>query len=313
MINQNILKILFTKKKLNYFFIKFKLIIIGLIFLLLTQIFHTKIDESFDNLRYGTNTIVNKYFQTDLFQSKEQEISFLFQNINKNTSDTYQVYLYNEIRNYNILNGTKLIQSILLGFLYAFAYLKTIRRVKEDYMKIDSQSFLTFSLTSGSMVLVNGFVPGSVVYFESFILAGYAVFLHLQNVVNDKHNNDYTLNEALNLNPIPTSRYDENLKPIVWNDALEHETSYSHEEVLNYFEKHGEIMTLLYKGENLEKVKKYLSELKKTGEGYENVIFTMSTKSGEEKTFLWTTQPDPIIKGGNIRFARYITDVEEIK
>jgi len=36
----------------------------------------------------------------------------------------------------------------------------------------------------------------------------------------------------------------------------------------------------------------------------------MTTKSGEEKTFLWSTIPDG--NGGTMRMAKHLTDIREI-
>lgn len=318
-LSREVLSNFFTRENIVDFFTQFKIIFSWLALLWATQVFHNELNETFNELKYSVNNIINQNFQTNFNESQKEEIQKIFDKVSlelpwKNIeSEEFRKKLYDEIRAYDSLNWTKLLQSILLWFLYAFAYMKTINRVKKDFMKIDVQSFSTFSLTSWAMVLVNWFIPWSLVYAESFLLAWWAVYLHLKNVVNDKHNNNDSLNEALNLNPIPTSRYDETWRPIVWNKALENETWYSLNEVLDYHERHGEIMTLLYKWENLEKVKKYLSLLNETWEWYENVAFTMTTKTWEEKTFLWNTQPDPIIKWWSIRFARHLTDIEEIK
>lgn len=54
-----------------------------------------------------------------------------------------------------------------------------------------------------------------------------------------------------------------------------------------------------------------MDRLEKTGEGYYNITFTMNTKSGEEKTFQWSTFPDG--KGGTMRTAKHLTDSNEIR
>jgi hypothetical protein len=56
--------------------------------------------------------------------------------------------LYEELKHIDVFNFSKLIQSLILAFLYYGAYTKTINRVKNENIKIDVQSFLTFSLTS---------------------------------------------------------------------------------------------------------------------------------------------------------------------
>lgn len=75
----------------------------------------------------------------------------------------------------------KVTASAILWFLYWFAYMKTIKKVKW-WMPIDISSFTTFSLTSWWMVVLNWFLPWSAVYMESFILAWYTVWLHLNNI-----------------------------------------------------------------------------------------------------------------------------------
>ncbi len=319
--SREILQKFFTQENIKQFFSEFQVIFYWLALFWASNLASNSINSVFEEVKYSVQETLNNRLQTEFDISKQQSVEKIFQKVQSEfggydiDNPLFQKKLYDEIKSYEETTGTKLIQSLILGFLYGFAYLKTIKRVKREYMKIDVKSFSTFSLTSGWMVLVNGFIPGSLVYLESFLLAGYTVMLHLKNVVNDKHktsDND-TLNEALKLNPIPTSRYDKNGKTLVWNTSLEKETWYLHSEVNAYFEKHGEIMSLLYKWENLKKVQKYLDLLQETWVGYKNVTFTLNTKSGEEKTFLWTTQPDPLTPWGNIRFAQHLTDVEEIK
>lgn len=106
-------------------------------------------------------------------------------------------------------------------------------------------------------------------------------------------------------------KYDNNWKPTSWNKKMQEETWYTLSEILKYYEKKWEVMTLLYKWENLQKVNEYLKQVEKTWKWYRNVAFTMTTKSREEKTFLWTTIPD--WQGWTIRTARHLTDDYEIK
>ena len=68
---------------------------------------------------------------------------------------------------------------------------------------------------------------------------------------------------------------------------MEEETGYAAEEIIKYHKSNGDIMGLLYKWENLTKVRQYLGDIEESGKGYTNVAFTMTTKLGEEKTFLW--------------------------
>lgn len=91
---------------------------------------------------------------------------------------------------------------------------------------------------------------------------------------------------------------------------MEDETGYSYAEIVEYHRKNGDVMKLLYRGENLKKVRQYLGQIEKSGEGYVNVAFTMTTKSEEEKTFLWATLPDG--SGGTMRSATRLVDIGDI-
>lgn len=71
--------------------------------------------------------------------------------------------------------------SLILGFLYGWAYFFTIRKIHDKGMPIDAMSFGIFAGTSGMMAVLNGFVPGSLVYAESFVLASASVYLHFRN------------------------------------------------------------------------------------------------------------------------------------
>ncbi len=106
-------------------------------------------------------------------------------------------------------------------------------------------------------------------------------------------------------------KYDKNWKPTLWNKNMEEETWYTYEEIIKYYEEHWEVMTLLYKWENIKKVEEYLNKIKETWLWYKNIAFTMTTKNWEEKIFLWTTFPD--LEGGTIRTARLLIDENEIK
>lgn len=157
------------------------------------------------------------------------------------------------------------------------------------------------------MTLVNGFVPGSLVYFESFVLA-------FASVTVDRYNRRYgtspenrTFGKFAQSIPLPVTWYDKHGMPIVWNIHMENETGYTHDEIKQYYEENGDIMTLLYKGTHLEKVRQYLKQVTRLEEGYENIIFTLTTKSGEEKTFHWTTFPDG--NGGTMRIAKHTADI----
>lgn len=160
------------------------------------------------------------------------------------------------------------------------------------------------------MAVLNGFVPGSLVYMESFVLALASVYLHIQNKRHGVPYEDGLFERFAQNIPLPVVRYSKDGLPLVWNKQMEDETGYSSSEVTDYYEKNGDIMNLLYKEENLEKVQQYLEQIETSGKGYMNIAFTMTIKSGEEKIFLWTTLPDG--NGGTMRIAKHLTDAGEI-
>lgn len=307
----------FTKENISNFFVQFRVIFSWLALLWATQVFNNQINATFDEVKYSANRVINQYTSFNFNESESQEIQKIFHKVQKEFWETniedekFREKLYHEIKNYDKLNGTKLLQSLLLWFLYFFAYMKTINRVKDDFMKIDVQSFTTFSLTSWAMVFVNWLVPWSLVYAESFFLAWWAVLLHFRNYREWKTQENKFFNSFIDENPLPIVAYNKNWKPTLWNKKMEEETWYSYSEILEYHTKNGEVMNLLYKWENLQKVIQYLTKIKETWEWYKNIAFKMNTKSWEEKTFLWTTLPD--WHGWTIRTARLLTDEIEIK
>ena len=94
--------------------------------------------------------------------------------------------IYNEINTQKIRSIKSIIFSLILWTLYTIAYLSTIIKVKYKKMPIDVKSFTIFWLTSGWMILVNWLIPGSFVYFLSFTLALFTVYLHLLNTKNNQ-------------------------------------------------------------------------------------------------------------------------------
>lgn len=166
---------------------KFILILIWLILIWLTSLYSKEIDYTYDNLKFSINSFLNDKLSLWLYESKRDVINriFLATNLEVWTSDItnpdFQMLLWQKIRQNEVSSWTKIIQSLILWFLYLYAYMATIIKVRDQYMPIDSRSFLTFSLASWWMVLVNWFIPWSIVYAESFILAGYVVFLYFRN------------------------------------------------------------------------------------------------------------------------------------
>lgn len=240
----------------------------------------------------------------DISDGKKQEIKAMF------NDESFKNQVFQILKKEAVWSLESVIISLILWFLYGYAYNSTIRKVRKQFMPIDPKSFGIFGATSGWMVLLNGFIPGSLVYFESFVLASLAVYLHYQNVKKGRVYNAL-YNDFFEENPLPVVRYNKEGTPLIWNKKMEEETGYSVEDINKYFIKHWEVMSLLYSGDELSRVRQYIASVEKTGKGYKNVAFTMITKWGEHKTFLWTTQPDG--QWGTIRTARQLTDELEIQ
>lgn len=180
-------------KSIKSFVKDFKVMIVWLLLFWGTHIQKQSIDEIYETTKYQVTHLLNQHLGTHLSLSSQQEIDVIFQKTIKQTgiddphSPVFQEALYQNILSDHPREWHEILQSLILGLLYGFAYLKTITRIRDEALTIDVKSFSTFSLTSGGMVLVNGMVPGSVVYLESFLLAGYAVYLHGQNIAQNRH------------------------------------------------------------------------------------------------------------------------------
>ena len=125
-------------------------------------------------------------FSFSFFSVKaEENQNFTNKNI-PNITQEQKLEIYNEIKLQKNWSTHNIIISLILWLLYWYAYYSTISKVKKKYMPIDTKSFTIFWLTSWWMVLINWFIPGSIVYFESFCLALIAVFLHKNNVAKNK-------------------------------------------------------------------------------------------------------------------------------
>ncbi|OIO77384.1 hypothetical protein CO024_02745 [Candidatus Gracilibacteria bacterium CG_4_9_14_0_2_um_filter_38_7] len=222
-----------------------------------------------------------------------------------------QDFLYKKLSEENNWSNGKILLSLLLGFAYGYAYRVQIKGQIYQGKRINQTSFKTFGTISGLMVLLNGFIPGSAVYLASFMLAFISVAIDKTNQKKGISFEDSLFNKFAKNIPLPVVRYTADGLPLMWNEEMEKATGYSHQEILTYHKEHGgDIMELLYKQENLKKVREYLSQIEKTGKGYVNIAFTMTTKSGEEKTFLWATLPDG--QGGTMRVATELTDIGDI-
>lgn len=168
-------------------------------------------------------------------------------------------------------------------------------------MPIDAMSFSIFAGTSGMMAVLNGFVPGSLVYMESFVLASASVYLHMQNKRQGIPYKDGLFENF----PWPVIRYNKDGCPLIWNKQMENEIGYNFSEVMKYYREKGEVTTLLFKWENLEKVQ----QLEANWEEYMSI--PMTTKSWEEKTFPWTVIPSED-KTTTMYIVNLVTDTSKI-
>lgn len=241
---------LFTKENLWDFFAQYRVIFYWLILFWATHLATKDINLIYENVKYSVAQTVNNSFWSNFSESKQQEVEKIFLQVREENNITdfndpvFQEKLYQAIKSYDEITGSNILQSLILWFLYGFAYLKTIRRVKNEALPIDAKSFSTFSLTSWGMVLVNGFVPGSIVYLESFLLAGYAVVLHLKNVQQGKVlTNEFS--QALKNSPFASGYFDTAHKPLVWNTHIKKLTWYSQQDIDDFYEENGEIRSLL--------------------------------------------------------------------
>ncbi len=230
----------------------------------------------------------------------------------------FQNKLFDALHNNENWTYNNIILSLFLWLLYAFAYISTIKKIKTDYMPIDIKSFAIFWWASWGMAWINGLAPWSLVYTESCLLAFTSVWLHIYNrqqwnEYKKEENQTKKINdfkEIFDNFPSRVVKYNLDWYPEIWNKKMAEETWYTHEEVIAYWEEHWTVMTLTYTWENLERVKLYLESINKTWIWYQNVSFTMTTKSWEEKTFLWNTMP---YEWWTIRVGNLLTDVEQIK
>lgn len=312
--------------------------------------FSSEIESQVDNAKGNVSTVLkSKSFHENefntLFDKKISENTHLNeqqkQEIKAFISDeSFKTELFSILKKEKNWSLENIILSIILWFLYGYAYYATIVKVKAG-SEISTKSFWIFSFTSGGMVLLNWFIPGSLVYFESFILAFYVVYLHIQNTQwkrnisvfekQDDYQEDYIESKITLLKMFedfhePVSYYDKNEKPLLWNDKMAEETGYSFDEVTAYydeiiqktnekgqiyFEKRWEIISLLYRWKNYDKAMKYLNTLKVTKQWYKNITFTLTRKDCVEKSFSRSVIVDE--DGGTLRFARQLSNLEEIR
>ncbi len=320
----------FTLSNFKEFFSQFQVIFYWLALFWVSNLATKEINWVFEEIKYDTAQVLNQKLWADFDISKQEAIDKIFQKVKNNLwnqdidSPEFQKKLYDEIKAYEELTWIKLIQSLILWFLYWFAYYKTIKRVRDEKLKIDVKSFLTFCLTSWWMVLVNWFVPWSIVYLESFLLAGYAVYLHLNNVVNEwndkkeeitpeEYNAIVLIWENLDRAWMCFSYYNSKWKPVHINKTLEKISWFTYQDYLNAWEEAPElekkyaVMKLQYKWENLKKVLDFVWNV--DTRGWYTETFRMDTKFWKEAILSWTTIPDG--KWWTLRTAVELTDEVE--
>lgn len=90
--------------------------------------------------------------------------------------------------------------------------------------------------------------------------------------------------------PNPLSFY-RGKEPLIFSESYCKITWYSKEELFEYYSENGELTSLLYKGEDLEKVNEFVKKANESGNvgsGYDGVFFTLTTKSGKRINIPWT-------------------------
>ena len=215
------------------------------------------------------------------------------------------------LKSYKTWNIRDIILALLLWLGYGYAYRVQIQWQLKNKNRINAKSFLTFGTISGMIAFLNGFVPGSIVYVESCILAFISVAIDRKNENQGVTPEKNIFNNVVRSMDFPVVRYNRDGFPLVWNEAMEKASWYTYDQATEYFKLHGDVMGLIYKWKNLEKVQEYLGSMKVNWKGYSNVAFTMTLISWEEKPFLWTTFSDG--KGGTWRFAQELLDADEIQ
>lgn len=120
------------------------------------------------------------------------------------------------------------------------------------------------------MTILNGLVPGSLVYFESFVLAFMSVAIDKYNAKHEIPKEEI-FEKIYDDIPGPVVKYDIHGYPLVWNKKMEEETGYTKQEIREFYYNEKKrlasfkeewpfiIMHRLYNGENLDKVVRYLS------------------------------------------------------
>jgi PAS domain S-box-containing protein len=205
-------------------------------------------------------------------------------------------------------------------FVYSFAYYRTNHTIISQRLPVNSTAFTLFAIGSTlwatnafrSAWVAQDFNGSFVAWLGYLVLACWGIATVIINeYIKRRIKRDISMHSAwhdmLDYTDAPMSLYDKFGKPIIWNKALADLTGYSHREVTHYWQEHWEILTLLYKWDELERVRECLQSL---GTGYQDAPFTLVTKSGIEKTVHWTTQP---YHEWSIRKARIPPEMQEPK
>lgn len=214
-----------------------------------------------------------------------------------------------------------IVRSILLGLLYG-ALFHNYKKRKFGDKSLPSTASMSL-LISWVLYSMENIIPWTFTFSEIAIIWLYGFDYYQKNKKVEYSPNDIDFDEidfseqkASYLKPFedfnePVVYYDKTGKPLLWNKKMEFETGYTFQEILEYYELHWDVMDLLYKWDNREKVRRYLDSLNESWVWYKNITFTMTTKFWEEKTFLWSLILDD--DGCTLRFARHLENLDEIR
>ena len=267
-----------------------------------------------DAIRILINQTITEHPELTVNEETKEKMLDLLQ------ESQFQESFYNFLKKHFAWSTKNIVLSLIYGLLYAWAYSGTIRDSRK-WKYLNAKAFAIFWLTSLGSMILNGFVPGSLVYAESFFFAATSIGFYLYNRKKWITKESDFFEQFAETAPFPLSGYTEAWYPYVWNPKMAEETWFSHEDVITHYEEEKKrlppeewpliVMKFLYRGKNLEKVEEYLAMKKRTWKWYNDITFTMDTKSGEEKTFTWWTHPNK--NGRDTRIAMRLTDIDDIK
>lgn len=292
---------------------EYKILFWWLTLLTLTPVYSPEINKAYENTKLWVSRTLNDNFWFSLNTTETDVLDQIIQDtIKKVGSDDihnkqFQEALFKSIKKHDLINGTSILQAFIVFILYLSAYWEQLINQLKFGLPVKSKTFETFCLSNWLMVFINWLVPWSAVYLEWSVLAWTAVWINKFNELTWKKYSKWILQDL----PVPIATYNKYWMPTLWNTKLEEESGYLEEEVIAYYKKNWEVMTLLYKWEELERVRQYLSKIEKDWVWYSDVAFTMTTKSWKLKTFLWTTRPN--WQGWTNRYAKHLKSKEEIE